>query len=155
MYGRKCVPKPNEVRGFFSLSCTFFCWCRVPFICVFIPTFLLSYRKKTTKWKWKALSCVWLFVTPWTIPVHGIYRTINQFQQVGSASGGVFVKQFNVTNFPFLRQLAAEGYSVAAISFCRYLGLQWPGPILSKAVYKVNVSRQTGPHCSGMLLKVN
>ena len=23
-------------------------------------------------WKWKSLSCVWLFVTPWTHKVHGI-----------------------------------------------------------------------------------
>ena len=26
------------------------------------------------KWKWKWLSCVWLFVTPWTITVHGILQ---------------------------------------------------------------------------------
>ena len=26
------------------------------------------------KWKWKSLSCVWLFVIPWTITVHGILQ---------------------------------------------------------------------------------
>ena len=26
------------------------------------------------KWKWKLLSCVWLFATPWSITVHGILQ---------------------------------------------------------------------------------
>ena len=105
----QCVPEPNKVRGFFPVLYIFLLTQSSFYLCFYpnLSTFL-SYRKKK-KWKWKALSRVWLFVTPWTIPVHGIHRTINQLQQIGSAPGGVFVKEFNVTNFPFLRQLAIEG----------------------------------------------
>ena len=31
-------------------------------------------RKSNIAWKWKSVSCIWLFVTPWTIPVCGIFQ---------------------------------------------------------------------------------
>ena len=36
---------------------------------------LIQYGQQKWKWKWKLLSRVQLFVTPWTITVHGILQT--------------------------------------------------------------------------------
>ena len=33
----------------------------------FIINILLPYQSNSPFWKWKLLSCVWLFATPWTI----------------------------------------------------------------------------------------
>ena len=64
------------------------------------------------------------------------------------------MKEFNVVNFPFLRQLATEGLLSNCIQFLLLHRVTRHSPILSSTSYKVNVSRQTGPHCSGMFLKV-
>ena len=64
------------------------------------------------------------------------------------------MKEFNVVNFPFLRQLATEGLLSNCIQFLLLHRVTRHSPILSSTSYKVTVSRQTGPHCSGMFLKV-
>ena len=50
-------------------------WNRIFFCCIFFFSNHISQRFKTLmdqagltwKWRWKSLSCVWFFVTPWTV----------------------------------------------------------------------------------------
>ena len=59
----------------------------------FILTILLYYKhEKYKKWKWKTLSRVWLFATPWTCSllgsfVHGILQTRNESVAMPSSRG--------------------------------------------------------------------
>ena len=57
---------------------SFYCW--IVFHCMSVHTFIVYLSLvdicivPERKWKWKSLSRVWLFATPWTYTVHGILQ---------------------------------------------------------------------------------
>ena len=90
---------PSPSPGAFSNSCPLSWWC-YPTILSSVTPFSsgLQYfsASESEKWKWKSLSHVWLFVTPWTIQsIYSLWNSSGQNTVVGSFSllQGIFPTQ--------------------------------------------------------------